>query len=212
MGDKPLLLIMGNSNVGKSTITRILLNKPSAYKGKTGKIPGSTLLIRTVSQPSMPFQIVDLPGFGYMRDPSQRREEHIKKQIVLFIEKNYEKFFCALVVINILRTEDELQKYYYDNNKTVPLTYELIKFLKEFGINPLIAMNKVDKVSNYDRDRIIDLLIDVGNQFALEIVKFENFSQKDDERTPILALSAIKKYNLGKLRDFIYNKLSQSHN
>ena len=77
MKQKPSLLIIGNSNVGKSTITRSLLPNPKKFKGKTGKSPGSTLLIKPITQPSMAYQIVDLPGFGYMKHTSRRREEHV---------------------------------------------------------------------------------------------------------------------------------------
>ena len=82
MEEKPSLLVIGNSNVGKSSITKLLLKDASKYKGKIGKNPGSTLLIRPISQKNMPYQIIDLPGFGYAKGSSQRRESHIKQQIV----------------------------------------------------------------------------------------------------------------------------------
>ena len=96
---KPSLLVIGNSNVGKSSITRLLLPNPKNYKGKTGKQPGSTLIIKSVDFPQMPYKIVDLPGFGYMKSSSRRREEHIKKQLVIHIEKNHNEFFLGLVVL-----------------------------------------------------------------------------------------------------------------
>ena len=63
MIEKPSLLIIGNSNVGKSSITRLLLPNPKKFKGKRGKIPGSTLLIKPITQSGLPYQIIDLPGF-----------------------------------------------------------------------------------------------------------------------------------------------------
>ena len=132
MKQKPSLLIIGNSNVGKSTITRSLLPNPKKFKGKTGKSPGSTLLIKPITQPSMAYQIVDLPGFGYMKHTSRRREEHVKKQIVVHIEKHNKDYFFGLIVINILRIEDEIDKFFFQNKETIPLSFELIKFLKEF--------------------------------------------------------------------------------
>ncbi|MFX0076028.1 MAG: GTPase, partial [Candidatus Hermodarchaeota archaeon] len=53
MKKKPNLLIIGNSNVGKSSIARLLLTNPKKYKGKAGKQPGSTLLIKTVDLPQI---------------------------------------------------------------------------------------------------------------------------------------------------------------
>ena len=109
MKEKPSLLIIGNSNVGKSSITRLLLPNPSKFKGKIGKKPGSTLLIKPFSQPNLPYKIVDLPGFGYMRHSSRRREEHLKKQMVIHIERHHMDYFFGLVVINVLRIEDEIE-------------------------------------------------------------------------------------------------------
>ena len=112
MKEKPSLLIIGNSNVGKSSVTRLLLPNPKKFKGKTGKSPGSTLLMKPIWQPGMKYQVIDLPGFGYMQHSSRRREEHIKKQIVLHIEKHNKDYFFGLVIINILRIEDEIEKYF----------------------------------------------------------------------------------------------------
>ena len=109
------LLIIGNSNVGKSSITRLLLPNPRKFKGKIGKHPGSTLLIKPITQFDLPYKIIDLPGFGYIKRASYRREEHIKKQIVLHIENHHLEYFFGLVVINILRIKDEIEKYFINN-------------------------------------------------------------------------------------------------
>ena len=149
MNQKPLLLIIGNSNVGKSSITRLLMPNPRKFKGKIGKSPGSTLLIKTNTQKNLPYSIVDLPGFGYVSHSSRRRSEHIKKQIVIHIEKHHDAYFFGLIVINILRIEDEIKKYHIQNRRTIPLSFELIQFLSEFKIPLLILFNKIDKVSNF---------------------------------------------------------------
>ena len=97
MNFKPSLLVIGNSNVGKSSITRLLLPNPKQFKGKIGKSPGSTLLIKPIEQKDLPYKIVDLPGFGYVSRSSRRREKHIRKQIILHIEKDFNSYFLALV-------------------------------------------------------------------------------------------------------------------
>ncbi|GAH84415.1 unnamed protein product, partial [marine sediment metagenome] len=143
----------------KSSITRLLLPNPRKFKGKIGKSPGSTLLVKSITQPNLPYKIIDLPGFGYASHSSRRRAEHIKKQIVLHIEKHYDDYFFGLVVINILRIEDEINKYFVLDNKTIPLSFELIQFLNEFKVPFLIIINKVDKFSIFDKKRIIQLFI-----------------------------------------------------
>jgi len=67
MNKKPSLLIIGNSNAGKSSITKLLLPNPKVFKGRIGKSPGSTLLIKPITQNNLPYKIVDLPGFGYTK-------------------------------------------------------------------------------------------------------------------------------------------------
>ena len=209
MTEKSSLLIIGNSNVVKSSITKLLLPNPKQFKGKTGKTPGSTLLIKPITQKNLPYQIVDLPGFGYMKHSSRRREEHVKKQIVLHIEKSYMDYFFGLVVVNILRIEDEINKYFVENNKTVPLSYELINFLYEFKIPLLVVINKIDKLSNFDKERSIRLFIDSARKCSLDLYSLTESKQRDAEAIPYLEFSALKKINLGKLKQEIQNHLKR---
>lgn len=209
MIEKPSLLIIGNSNVGKSSITRLLLPNPKKFKGKRGKIPGSTLLIKPITQAGLPYQIIDLPGFGFMKHSSHRREEHIKKQIVIHIEKNHKQYFFGLVVINILRIEDEITKYFIQNKETIPLSFELIKFLREFNIPILVVINKTDKFSNFDKKRIINLFIDSAKEYDLNLVHLDNFNKDYEIDIPYLEFSALKKKNLGKLKGIIQKYLNK---
>lgn len=207
MSEKPSLLIIGNSNVGKSSITKLILPNPRAFKGKIGKSPGSTLLIKPINQPNSPYKIIDLPGFGYSKHSSHRREEHIKKQIVIHIEKHYEDYFFGLVVLNILRIEDEINKYFIKNKRTIPLSFELIQFLNEFKIPILIILNKIDKVSNFDKNKIINLLLRAAKGYNLNLVHLNNYNYKAISEIPYLEFSALKKINLKELKLAIQNFL-----
>ena len=205
MKQKPSLLIIGNSNVGKSTITRLLLPNPKKFKGKTGKSPGSTLLIKPITQQGMPYQIVDLPGFGYMKHSSRRREEHVKKQIIVHIEKHHEDYFFGLVIINILRIEDEINKFFFQNKETIPLSFELIKFLKEFKIPILVVFNKIDKLSQFDKNKAIKTFVGSASEFGLSLVPID--LQKSGSNISYLECSALKKTNIEKLRKRIQSFL-----
>ena len=200
---KPSLLVIGNSNVGKSSITKLLLPSPKKFKGKVGKQPGSTLMIKSIEFPQLPYKIVDLPGFGYMDSSSRRREEHIKKQLIIHIEKHHDEYFFSLVVLNFLRIEDELKKYHLENDTTIPLSFELIKFLKEFEIPLLVILNKIDKVSVFDKKRIISLLINSAKDYGLNLVRIFEEEVKDHKEIPYLEFSAIKRTNLDKLKRVI---------
>ena len=202
MNDKLSLLIIGNSNVGKSAITSLLLPNSKSFKGKSGKHPGSTQLIKSISHLQLPYEIIDLPGFGFMEGISRRREEHTKKQLILHIEKNHSNYFLALIIINILRIEDELTKYHSINSTTLPLSYELIQFLKEFNFPLLIIINKIDKVSDYHKQRIISLFVEGAKDYNITLVpltRIENYPNS----IPYLEFSALKKINLSLLKQYI---------
>ncbi len=207
--EKPSLLIIGNSNVGKSTITRLLLPNPRKFKGKIGKSPGSTLLIKPIFQPNLLFTISDLPGFGFMKQSSRRRSEHIKKQMIIHIEKHHKKYFFGLVVINVLRVEDEIKKYFHQNKTTIPLSFELIQFLREFKIPLLIILNKIDKISNFDRKRITISLIKNTKEFGLNLVQLNKIEDVKNKEIPYLEFSALKKTNLSKLKQTIHYYLKR---
>ena len=209
MIEKPSLLIIGNSNVGKSSITRLLLPNPKKFKGKRGKIPGSTLLIKPITQSGLPYQIIDLPGFGFMKHSSHRREEHIKKLIVIHIEKNHKQYFFGLVVINILRIEDEITKYFIQNKETIPLSFELIKFLREFNIPILVVINKIDKLSNFDIKKSINTFVFSAKDFGLNLIHLDDFEKKNLQAIPYLEFSALKKINLGKLKGIIHKYMNK---
>jgi len=211
MTEKTSLLIIGNSNVGKSSITRLLLPNPKQYKGKTGKSPGSTLLINPITQKNLPYYIVDLPGFGYMAHSSRRRAEHIKKQIVIHIEKNYKQYFFGLVVINILRIDDEINKYFIQSNNTIPLSFELINFLKEYNIPFLVILNKFDKISNIDKKRIINLFINSAKVYGLNLVHLDRHNIDNTTEIPYLEFSALKRINVGKLKQIIKYYLNKKN-
>jgi GTP-binding protein EngB required for normal cell division len=210
MNEKPSLLIIGNSNVGKSSITKLLLPKPKAFKGKIGKSPGSTLLIKPITQDDLPYKIVDLPGFGYTKHSSHRREEHIKKQIIIHIEKHNEDYFFGLVVLNILRIEDEINKYFIKDKHTIPLSFELIQFLSEFKIPILIILNKIDKVSHFDKKKIINLLLSTAKEYSINLIPISKYDYRNNLEIPYLEFSALKKINLQELKSAIQRNFEKN--
>jgi len=204
---KPVLIIIGNSNVGKSRLARHLISNPKKFKGKSGKIPGTTLLIKKIQDPLIPFDILDLPGFGYMKGTSRRRTEHIRKQIVIYIEKHYKEIFLGIVVVNILRIRDEMEKWFYKNEKSVPLTFEFITFFKEFNIPIVVILNKIDKLSKFDQKNASDLFFDVAKKFGLKPVKYEDFFNFDEKNLPVLLTSALKREGVEEMKEIIKKQL-----
>jgi len=73
------LLLIGRSNVGKSSVIRQLTGK----RVRIGKRPGVT------RKPSRyrcgELDVVDMPGFGFMAGVSRERYEEIKTGIVRYL-------------------------------------------------------------------------------------------------------------------------------
>ncbi len=204
--NKPILIVIGNSNVGKSSLTRYLIRDPKSFKGKSGKLPGTTLLLKKIQDPETPYDILDLPGFGYMKGTSKRRTEHIKKMMVIHLEKHNKEFFLALVVVNILRIRDELEKWFYKSDTSIPLTFELITLFKEFNVPIVLILNKIDKLNTIDRKNTEEFFIEAAKKFGIKPVRYEEFKGFTREQFPVLLTSASKKINVEEMKQIVQTR------
>ena len=85
----------------------------------------------------------------------------------------------------------------------IPLNFELIQFLNEFNIPLLIILNKIDKFSIYDKDRVINLFLTAAEEFGINMVNLREFTVKNDSRIPYLEFSALKKTHIKELKKVI---------
>ena len=104
-------------------------------------------------------------------------------------------------------TTFELIKYHFKSQITIPLTFELIKFLKEYNIPLLVVLNKIDKISVFDKKRIISLFINTAKDYGLNLIHVNEKIDNDRSKTPYLEFSALKKTNLDKLKRTINTHL-----
>ena len=153
-GNFPRLCLIGNSNVGKSSLTKLLLSHPKWYKGKVGKTPGSTVRLTIINDPKLNYHVIDLPGFGRMTRLSRTSEEFIQNQILKYLRLDRDNIFLTLLVIAMDRLKDELEKWYFKNEETIPLSIEFIQYFIKNEIPCLIILNKSDKLNKYQRDDI----------------------------------------------------------
>ncbi len=162
---KPLLVIIGRSNTGKSSLCRMLAPKSAAKLIKVGKYPGVTRGPREIDNEA--YTIVDLPGFGYMVHASKEFQGKVQDKIISFIENRHKEIFLAVEVINI-----EMFRIAFDKHveTSVPFDKELFGFLQEFKIPVIVIANKIDKLRKQAAEDEVEYL-----KQAMEFSRFPAF-------------------------------------
>ncbi|MEX2679975.1 MAG: GTPase [Candidatus Sigynarchaeota archaeon] len=158
---KPLLVIIGRSNTGKSSLCRLLAPRALGKKIKVGKQPGVTKGPREIDNGE--YTIVDLPGFGYMAHASKKFQSEVQDKIISFIENRHHEVFLAIEVINI-----ETFRIVFDKHSdSVPFDKELFDFLQEFKIPTVVLANKVDKLRKQAIDAELEYVKEALNLSAI---------------------------------------------
>ena len=185
---KAEIVLVGRSNVGKSTLMREITGHDVA----AGKRPGVTQVPNHYDWVGPDFVITDLPGFGFMEGvPADRREE-IKTDIVRYIETHAEKILTGVVVLDGSAAVDIIDRH--SGPDSVPHVVELFGFLQDVGVSPVLAVNKMDKVD--DRDDCLDA---IGDRFGL----YPPWQQWQDTIAPITA----KRGNIAALNETVRGHL-----
>lgn len=154
-GDLPEIAFAGRSNVGKSSLINVLLNRRNLVR--TSSTPGRTQLLNFFNVNDC-FSLVDLPGYGFAKVPLA-----VKKQwgpmIRTYLEQraNLRAVVFILDVRRVPRQED----------------IQLLDWLEEFGVPTIPVVTKLDKVNRTQRDRQIR---DIARETGLEAGMFTLFS------------------------------------
>ena len=133
--DKKQIVLVGKSNVGKSSFINALANQNKL--AKVGQTPGKTRSINYYNV-NNEFYIVDLPGYGYST-MSEVEKMKINKLIDTYISKTKEiKHIYFLVDIRNNPTQNDRQMYEWLLDKKIPFTIIATKADK-------IAKTKMDE-------------------------------------------------------------------
>lgn len=124
---KPEFAFIGRSNVGKSSLINMLVNKKGM--AKTSSSPGKTQLINHFEINSS-WWLVDLPGYGYAKT-SQKNRKQWGKMITSYITQR-ENLMLLFVLIDSRISPQKID-------------LEFISFLGENGIPFQIVFTKTDK-------------------------------------------------------------------
>jgi GTP-binding protein len=128
--EKPEFAFIGRSNVGKSSLINMLVNKKNL--AKTSATPGKTRLINhfNIESDAGLWYLVDLPGYGYAKIAKSERAKW-EEMITAYLDDR-ENLQCTMVLVD---ARLEPQK----------LDLEFCQKLGENGLPFAIVFTKADK-------------------------------------------------------------------
>lgn len=136
------IVLIGRSNVGKSTLFRALTGRKVAV----GRRPGVTVSPSRVMVGDI--QYVDMPGFGFMRGATRSSQNMTKDFIVSYFETQRENILLAVQVIDAASFMEIANRW--DSRGEVPVEVELHEFLIDLDLDVAVAANKMDRIKNPD--------------------------------------------------------------
>ena len=136
------VVLVGRSNVGKSTLMREI----TGHSVDTGQRPGVTRQPNHFDWTAQDFVVTDLPGFGFMAGVPDDVREQIKTDVVRYVEANADKILVGILVLDGKAAVDIIDRH--SGPEEIPHVVELFHFLEEIGIPPVVAVNKMDKVDD----------------------------------------------------------------
>ena len=141
-GDKPEFLLVGRSNVGKSSfINSILSRKNLAH---TSAKPGKTQTLNFYNVNNQ-FYFIDVPGYGYAAT-DKKTQAKFGMMIEEYLEKrdNLKRVFM-LIDFRLKPTEDDLLMY---------------NFLKYHNLAVTVVATKADKVGGSKKQHNLKVILD----------------------------------------------------
>lgn len=137
-GDVPEIVLVGKSNVGKSSFVNTMINRKSL--ARTSNVPGKTRQINFYNMDDK-FYFVDLPGYGYSK--MSKQEKIISGR---YIEEYLEEGKNVRLIILLLDirhdpTADDMLMYDYILKSNLPF---------------FVLTNKADKIAVTKVDNEVD--------------------------------------------------------
>ena len=128
-GDLPEIVLVGKSNVGKSSFVNTMINRKSL--ARTSNVPGKTRQINFYNIDEK-FYFVDLPGYGFSK--MSKQEQIISgKYIEEYLEEGKNvSLIIFLLDIRHKPTEDDMLMYDYILRSNLPF---------------IVVTNKADKIA-----------------------------------------------------------------
>lgn len=139
---KPEFLLVGRSNVGKSSFINTILSRKNL--AHTSSRPGKTQTLNFYSVNNK-FYLIDVPGYGYAQ-VDKKTQAKFGMMIEEYLEKRDQlKRVFMLVDFRHKPTEDDLLMY---------------NFLKYYNVPVTIIATKADKVGGSKKDKCLKTILD----------------------------------------------------
>lgn len=127
--EKPIVLFMGRSNVGKSSLINSLTNRKKL--AHTSGIPGKTIVLNFYLI-NNDFYLVDAPGYGYAKRSKKMQDEFVIMIENMLLEHPNIKSVVVVIDFKVGPTD---------------LDIETINFLDSLNLDIIIVATKKDKIS-----------------------------------------------------------------
>jgi GTP-binding protein len=139
-GNLPEIAFAGRSNVGKSSLINVLVNRKNLVR--TSSTPGRTQLINFFDVNGT-FTLVDLPGYGFAKVPLEvKRQWGPMMETYLAQRANLAGVVLIFDARRIPRDED----------------LQMLQWLRTYGVRPILVVTKCDKLSKNERSRQFSLI------------------------------------------------------
>jgi GTP-binding protein len=156
----PQILLLGRSNVGKSSFINALTNRKNL--ARVSNTPGKTLTLNFYNLDDA-FYLVDAPGYGYARRSKSMKDDFIIMIENFIMKADHLKMICLLVDFKVGPTEDDI------------FTHNFIKNLDRKVIVVATKKDKVPRTHQYKQEKLIKEKLDYPGQFyAYSSVTKEN--------------------------------------
>lgn len=128
-GDVPEIVLVGKSNVGKSSFVNTMINRKNL--ARTSNVPGKTRQINFYNIDEK-FYFVDLPGYGYSK--MSKEEKVVSGKYIEEYLQNRKNITLIIFLLDIRHkpTEDDMLMYDYILRSNLPF---------------MILTNKADKIA-----------------------------------------------------------------
>ena len=136
-GDLPEYAFIGRSNVGKSSLINMLVERKNL--AKTSSTPGKTRLINHFNIVDS-WYLADLPGYGYAK-VSKKQREGFATMIEQYAQLR-ENLVCFFVLVDSRIPPQQLD-------------LDFIEWLGDSSLPFVIVYTKIDKVSQKERSKTI---------------------------------------------------------